>query len=77
MLTPLEMGMVSVLFEANVDGSFTSSLSLLSLEAMDGATPRHVLADNMPQPAEGTLGEGARILVPAKEGQRGGTRSWC
>mmetsp|Transcript_4276 Transcript_4276/g.8218 ORF Transcript_4276/g.8218 Transcript_4276/m.8218 type:complete len:3387 (-) Transcript_4276:172-10332(-) len=39
-LTSLEMGMVSASFKANADGSFTSGLSLLSLEAMDSVTPR-------------------------------------
>lgn len=38
-LTSLEMGMVSASFKANADGSFTSGLSLLSLEVMDNVTP--------------------------------------
>mmetsp|Transcript_2476 Transcript_2476/g.5220 ORF Transcript_2476/g.5220 Transcript_2476/m.5220 type:complete len:2925 (-) Transcript_2476:1534-10308(-) len=38
-LTSLEMGMVSASFKANADGSFTSGLSLLSLEVMDSVTP--------------------------------------
>ena len=37
-LTSLEMGMVSASFKANADGSFTSGLSLLSLEVMDNVT---------------------------------------
>lgn len=38
-LTSLEMGMVSASFKANADGSFTSGLTLLSLEVLDGVTP--------------------------------------
>lgn len=38
-LTSLEMGMVSASFKANADGSFTSGLSLLSLEVVDSVTP--------------------------------------
>ncbi|KAL9187273.1 hypothetical protein ACHAXT_001376 [Thalassiosira profunda] len=38
-LTSMEMGMVSASFKANADGSFTSGLSLLSLEVMDSVTP--------------------------------------
>ena len=38
-LTSLEMGMVSASFKANADGSFTSGLSLLSLEIKDSVTP--------------------------------------
>ena len=38
-LTSLEMGMVSASFKANADGSFTSGLSLLSLEVLDSVTP--------------------------------------
>jgi vacuolar protein sorting-associated protein 13A/C len=38
-LTSLEMGMVSASFKANADGSFTSDLSLLSLEVKDSVTP--------------------------------------
>ena len=37
-LTSLEMGMVSASFKANADGSFVSSLSLLSLEVVDSVT---------------------------------------
>ena len=37
-LTSLEMGMVSASFKANADGSFVSSLSLLSLEIVDSVT---------------------------------------
>jgi len=37
-LTSLEMGMVSASFKAKADGSFTSGLSLLSLEVMDSVT---------------------------------------
>lgn len=39
-VTSLEMGMVSASFKANADGSFTSGLSLLSLEIIDGVTPK-------------------------------------
>jgi len=38
-LTSLEMGMVSASFKANADGSFTSGLTVLSLEVLDGVTP--------------------------------------
>ncbi len=38
-ITSLEMGMVSASFKANVDGSFTSGLSLLSLQVIDSVTP--------------------------------------
>ena len=38
-LTTLEMGMVSASFKANADGSFTSGLTVLSLEVLDGVTP--------------------------------------
>ncbi|KAL7555198.1 hypothetical protein ACHAWF_018915 [Thalassiosira exigua] len=38
-LTSLEMGMVTASFKANADGSFTSGLSLLSLEVTDRVTP--------------------------------------
>lgn len=38
-LTSLEMGMVSASFKANADGSFTSGLTVLSLQVLDGVTP--------------------------------------